>query len=98
MSTVNTVWHPTNACRKLVNVPGAGLSAAQHSCSHQSVCSANLTESRKMTEPAIQTIQQKLDNVLGRLKTTNDPHIRRRLLTEMRVLIVELDQIILRGE
>jgi hypothetical protein len=51
-----------------------------------------------MTEPAIQPIQQKLDNVLGRLKTTNDPRIRRRLLTEMRVLIVELDQIILRGE
>jgi hypothetical protein len=52
----------------------------------------------KLTEPAIQIIQQKLDNVLGRLKTTNDPHIRRRLLTEMRVLIVELDQIILRGK
>ena len=48
-----------------------------------------------MTEPEIQALEQKLDNILARLKATKDPFLRRPLLAEMRVLMAKLDQIVL---
>jgi hypothetical protein len=50
-----------------------------------------------MTESAIQVLQQKLDNVLAQLKATNDPYMRRTLMTEMRALMADLDQLVLRS-
>ena len=48
-----------------------------------------------MTEPAIQAVQQKLDDVLAKLKATKDPYLRRTLLIEMRTLMMELDGLVL---
>jgi hypothetical protein len=48
-----------------------------------------------MTEPAIDAVQRKLDETLSRLKATKDPDLRRSLLLEMRLLMAELDGLVL---
>ena len=48
-----------------------------------------------MTEPKIEALGEKLDNVLGRLKASRDPIARRTLLAEMRVLMAQLDRVVL---
>lgn len=47
-----------------------------------------------MTDPAIKSLEQKLDSVSARLKECKDPYLRRTLLTEMRVLMAELDRVV----
>jgi hypothetical protein len=44
---------------------------------------------------SIDAVQKKLDDVLSRLKASKDPHLRRTLLLEMRLLMAELDRIVL---
>ena len=48
-----------------------------------------------MTDPAIQALQQKLDEVSAQLKDFKDPYVRRPLLAEMRRLMADLDRIVL---
>jgi len=48
-----------------------------------------------MTDPAIQALEQKLDDVSARLKECRDPYVRRTLLAEMRQLMADLDRIVL---
>ena len=48
-----------------------------------------------MTDPAIQSLEQKLDDVSAQLKECKDPYLRRTLLSQMRVLMAELDRIVL---
>ena len=48
-----------------------------------------------MTVPAIQEVDQKLHATLFSLNHTHDPNVRRRLLVEMRLLISELDRLVL---
>lgn len=45
-------------------------------------------------EPAIKAIKAKLDKVVGQLKATADPDLRRTLLAEMRHLMAELDRLV----
>jgi hypothetical protein len=47
-----------------------------------------------MTEPAILALEQKLENVLVQLRSSTDPQARRTLLTEMRLLMAELDRVV----
>lgn len=47
-----------------------------------------------MTAP-IHALGKKLDSVLAGLKATTDPDLRRLLLAEMRVLMAELDELVL---
>lgn len=48
-----------------------------------------------MSDPAIVAIEHKLSETLTRLKGSKDPDIRKELLTEMRILIAELDELVL---
>jgi hypothetical protein len=48
-----------------------------------------------MTDPAIQALEQKLDDISAQLKGCTDPYLRRPLLTQMRVLMAELDRHVL---
>ena len=48
-----------------------------------------------MTEPAIQAIEQKLDDVLAQLRGSTDPQVRRTLLGQMPALMAELDRPVL---
>jgi len=48
----------------------------------------------QMTEQQIQDLQEKLDGVLARLKTTKDPDLHRTLLAEMRILMAQLDRFV----
>jgi hypothetical protein len=47
-----------------------------------------------MSEPETKALEQKLDNLLERLKATKDPELRRPLLAEMGVLMAELDSVV----
>jgi hypothetical protein len=47
-----------------------------------------------MTEPAIHALEQKLENILVQLRSSTDPQARRTLLTEMRILMAELDRVV----
>jgi hypothetical protein len=45
-----------------------------------------------MTDPSIQALEQKLDEVSTEIKECRDPYIRRTLLIKMRRLMAELDR------
>jgi hypothetical protein len=47
-----------------------------------------------MIEPAIHALEQKLENVLLQLRSSTDPQARRTLLSEMRILMAELDRVV----
>lgn len=48
-----------------------------------------------MTERPIKGLEEKLDAVLSQLRKTKDPILRRNLLAEMRILMAELDRLVL---
>jgi len=48
-----------------------------------------------MTRSAIHEVDQKLNTMLFALNHTYDPCVRRRLLMEMRLLLSELDRLVL---
>jgi len=47
-----------------------------------------------MSTPAIEAIEQKLDETLAKLKECTEPSVRRSLLAEMRGLISDLDRLV----
>jgi hypothetical protein len=47
-----------------------------------------------MRDPAITALEEKLDDVLSKLKKSTDPVLRRNLLAEMRTLMAELDRLV----
>ena len=47
-----------------------------------------------MTERDFRQVQQELDEVLSKLKTTNEPKLRRDLLTKMRRLLDEAERVV----
>lgn len=47
------------------------------------------------SDPAIAAVEHKLSDTLTRLKGSKDPHFRKELLAEMRILIAELDRLVL---
>jgi hypothetical protein len=49
---------------------------------------------KPMTTPEISAIEQKLDEVVTKLKATHDPEQKRALLKQMRTLMAELDKVV----
>jgi hypothetical protein len=47
-----------------------------------------------MSTPRVTAVEQKLAETLAKLKESKDPDIRRTLLTEMRILLAELDRLV----
>jgi hypothetical protein len=48
-----------------------------------------------MPETEFSELEQKLEAVLAELKGTKDPNLRRRLLLDMRMLLLEADRLLL---
>lgn len=48
-----------------------------------------------MTDPPIAAIEQKLDEIVSKLKNSHDPEQKRELLREMRALMADLDRFVL---
>lgn len=48
-----------------------------------------------MSAPTIHALEEQLDSVVARLKATKDSDLRRSLLAEMRVLMADLDRLVL---
>ena len=47
-----------------------------------------------MTEPKVAAVAQKLDQTLAKLQESKDPDTRKNLLSEMRILIAELNELV----
>jgi hypothetical protein len=48
-----------------------------------------------MPNEAIEALKEKLDSVSSRLHECKDPYLRKSLLAEMRILMAELDRVVL---
>jgi hypothetical protein len=50
-----------------------------------------------MTDPAIAEVAQQLEETLTKLRATKDPDLRRTVLTEIRILMSQLDRLVIKS-
>jgi hypothetical protein len=80
--------------------PGVELRSASKNC-RTSTLQAQLTlglfcfgrYNVGVSKPEFAEVQRKLDEALAKLKATQDPNLRRELLKEMRLLLIEAERL-----